>query len=64
MTYLDLRMVGYEFVNHGALLGDPPRQPAFCWYGIRAPDGTQIGSAKGISAALDVARKHFNAGAA
>lgn len=62
-SYLELRQAGYQFTNHGVLLGDRPRQAALCWYGILAPDGEQIGSAKGITAALEVARTHYDASA-
>lgn len=60
MTYSDLQQVGYRFVNYGERPGDQARPPGLCWYGILAPDGTQIDTARGSPAALAVARKHYN----
>ena len=58
-SYLDLREEGYHFISNGVMLGDNPRDPSVTWYSVTAPGGSQIGSCKGISAALQIARRHW-----
>jgi len=57
-SYLDLREQGYAFQSNGAMLGDRRRDPSVTWYSVTAPGGAQIGTCKGISAALQIARRH------
>lgn len=56
-SYLDLREQGYAFQSAGAMLGDRRRDPSVTWYNVTAPGGAQIGTCKGISAAIQIARR-------
>jgi len=58
-SYLGLREQGYGFQSAGAMLGDRLRDAALIWYNVTAPDGAQIGTCKGISAAVKIARRHW-----
>jgi hypothetical protein len=57
-SYLALREQGYAFQSAGAMLGDRRRDPSVTWYNVTAPGGAPIGTCRGISAALQIARKH------
>jgi hypothetical protein len=58
-SYTSLTRVGYRFTNHGKMLGDRKRDGASCWYGVTAPDGSHVGSVRGISSAYAAACKHY-----
>ncbi len=58
-SYSSLKRAGYQFANHGAMLGDRKRDGASCWYSVTAPDGSRVASVRGISSAYAAACEHY-----